>query len=404
MAKFNLYLDTRVEKKGGLYNLTIRVNVGNEQFFLIISKMTIVQHHNIFVKTSMDKASIEFRETCTLYINKCEKIYRGQKQFNKDEFRTLFFKKEEESNNTGSLFLSDLFDQFINENKSLKPKTQKHFQYTRNVFSNHSPNINVLDINPAYINQFVKTRTKNNVTQSAIDSSLRDLRRIINYFSNENCVIPSSYRYPFGKGGYSIQNFFPRKLVMSNDNIKSIIELKEFSSEHEEYAKNIWEILYRCNGINFADLLRMRWDNIKGDYLIFFRKKTETTRKNNKKEIVVPLSNELLALFERVGKKHSPFIIGKLNEGYADNTFENKSKKMSKQINKDLKSLGTKLGITIPLKLKTARDAYATSLRRAGVSKDDIGEMLGHSNSIVTEHYLASIDLESTKAINQHLL
>ena len=76
MAKFNLYLDTRVEKKGGLYNLTIRVNVGNEQFFLIISKMTIVQHHNIFVKTSMDKASIEFRETCTLYINKCEKIYR----------------------------------------------------------------------------------------------------------------------------------------------------------------------------------------------------------------------------------------------------------------------------------------------------------------------------------------
>lgn len=235
--------------------------------------MTIVQHHNIFVKTSMDKASIEFRETCTLYINKCEKIYRGQKQFNKDEFRTLFFKKEEESNNTGSLFLSDLFDQFINENKSLKPKTQKHFQYTRNVFSTHSPNINVLDINPAYINHFVKTRTKNNVTQSAIDSSLRDLRRIINYFSNENCVIPSSYRYPFGKGGYSIQNFFPRKLVMSNDNIKSIIELKEFSSEHEEYAKNIWEILYRCNGINFADLLRMRWDNIKGDYLIFFRKK-----------------------------------------------------------------------------------------------------------------------------------
>lgn len=404
MAKFSLYLDTRVPKKGGLYNLTIRVNVGNEQFFLILCKISKVQHHNIFVKTSMDKASIEFRETCTLYINKCEKIYRGQKQFNKDEFRSLFFKKEEESNNTGSLYLSDLFDQFIDENKSLKPKTQKHFQYTKNVFNTHSPNINVLDINPNYINHFVKTRINNKVSQSSIDSSLRNLRRIINYFSNETCVIPSSYKYPFGKGGYSIQNFFPRKLVMSNDEIKSIIELKKFSSEHEEYAKNIWEILYRCNGINFADLLRMRWDQIQGEYLIFFRKKTETTRKNNKKEIVVPLSNELLALFECIGKKQSPFILGKLNEGYSDIMFDNKSKKMSKQINKDLKILGTKLGIKIPLKLKTARDAYATSLRRAGVSKDDIGEMLGHSNSIVTEHYLASIDIESTKAINQHLL
>jgi hypothetical protein len=37
-------------------------------------------------------------------------------------------------------------------------------------------------------------------------------------------------------------------------------------------------------------------------------------------------------------------------------------------------------------------------------TKDDIGEMLGHSNSTVTEHYLASIDMESTFEINKHLL
>lgn len=52
---------------------------------------------------------------------------------------------------------------------------------------------------------------------------------------------------------------------------------------------------------------------------------------------------------------------------------------------------------------KTARDSYANTLRRAGVSKDDIGEMLGHSNSIVTERYLANLDMESTDEINKHL-
>ena len=78
-------------------------------------------------------------------------------------------------------------------------------------------------------------------------------------------------------------------------------------------------------------------------------------------------------------------------------------RKMKKEINLNLKSIGKRLEISVPLLVKTARDSYATTLRRAGVSKDDIGEMLGHSNSIVTEHYLASIDMESTNEINKHL-
>ena len=42
--------------------------------------------------------------------------------------------------------------------------------------------------------------------------------------------------------------------------------------------------------------------------------------------------------------------------------------------------------LSLPLTIKTARETYATTLLRNGVSKDEIGEMLGHSNSIVTEH------------------
>jgi hypothetical protein len=69
-----------------------------------------------------------------------------------------------------------------------------------------------------------------------------------------------------------------------------------------------------------------------------------------------------------------------------------------------LLEIGVKLNLSVPLKLKTAWDCYATTLRRGGVSKDDIGEMLGHANSVVTEHYLASLDIEKTIEINQHIL
>ena len=44
------------------------------------------------------------------------------------------------------------------------------------------------------------------------------------------------------------------------------------------------------------------------------------------------------------------------------------------------------------------------TLNRADIPKDDIGEMLGHADSIVIEHYLASMDVEKTFKINSVLL
>ena len=102
--------------------------------------------------------------------------------------------------------------------------------------------------------------------------------------------------------------------------------------------------------------------------------------------------------------KESPFILGRLQEGYKESTFENHCHKLSRKINQDLAVIGSKLGLSVPLKLKTARDAYATTLMRGGISKDEIGSMLGHSNSVVTEHYLASLDIEKTREINSVLL
>lgn len=401
MATFKLVLDTRVKKKNEKYNLAIRVNMGSEQMYLNLSKMTKKQYNRVFEKKSIDVESVKFRESCNVHLAKSERVYLNLKPFNKQEYRKLFFNKESEP--LSSLLLKDLFDHFILNYKSIKLSTKAHFKYSKSVFETFSPNINVLNISPKYINRFVKERIESGVSQSAVNSSLRDLRRIINYFSNEEIVIPTSYKYPFGKGGYSIQNYYPHKLVMSNDEIKKVAELKEFESTEEEYARDIWLFLYRCNGINFADLLRMRWDNVQGEFIVFFRKKTETTRRNNKKEIIVPVSPLLKGLMDKIGVKDSPYMIGKLKDGYSDSMFENKSKKMKKEINLSLKSLGKRLGLSVPLLVKTARDSYATTLRRAGVSKDDIGEMLGHSNSIVTEHYLASIDMESTNEINKHL-
>lgn len=402
MATFTLVLDTRLKMKNGKYNLSIRVLNGKEQIYLQLSKMTKEQYNHIFVKKSMDVSCREFRKSCNESLAKSESLFTEIKPFNKQKYREQFFKVE--GTNTNSLLLGDLFDRFIDNYNGLKLSSMKHYKYTKLVFENYSPNVNILDVNLSFINHFVKDRTQAGISQSTIESNLRNLRRIVNYFTNEEKILPSYYQYPFGKGGYSIQNLFPSKLVLTNDEIKNIINMTEFDSPQQEYARDIWVMLYRCNGINFADLLRMRWVDVRGECIEFFRKKTETTRKSNRKKIMVPLTNELKSLIDKVGVKDSAFILGKLKEGYTDNMFDNKSHKWKAIINAQLELITQKLNLSVPLRTKSARDSYATTLNRAGVSKDKIGEMLGHANSIVTEHYIASLDRETVFQVNKHLL
>ena len=204
-------------------------------------------------------------------------------------------------------------------------------------------------------------------------------------------VIPEQYEYPFGKGKCSVSGYFPRKRVLSEKEILSIIEMTEFETPEEQYARDIFLMSYYCNGSNFVDLLRMRWSQISGKYITLIRKKTETTRKNNIKDIVVPIVDKLQSVIDRVGVKSSPFILGQMKEGYSDNYFENKNHKLKGKINGHLTKIGKRLGLSTPLNYSKARDCYATTLMRQGVPIYDISEALGHSDIKTTIHYLASV-------------
>jgi integrase len=163
-------------------------------------------------------------------------------------------------------------------------------------------------------------------------------------------------------------------------------------------------MLYRFNGANFADLLRMKWSQINGNYIFFTRKKTEATRKNNRKPIIVPLTDKLKDSIACVGDKKSPFLLGLLSEGYDENFFKNRNHKIRQQINQKLKDIGDQLKLSQPLNLGAARDCYANTLDKQNIPVKQISQMLGHSNVVITEHYLAGLNPDITFGINETIL
>jgi hypothetical protein len=136
----------------------------------------------------------------------------------------------------------------------------------------------------------------------------------------------------------------------------------------------------------------MRWDHIKGGSFRFYRTKTKTTRRSNIKPIVAPITDKLQEVLDKISVKDSPFIIGKMKDGYTDTTLSNKSHKLCGEINKELKYVTQKLDLSLNLVLDIARDSYATTLNRNG-----------RSTTVVTQHYVGQLTVEQSKEINSCL-
>ena len=418
MGKFSFYLDKRGKKnkpQDYKYPLCVRSNIKNDTIYLPITtdkqrkvfiKLTEEQYIRVFVKKSLDTQSIDFREKCSTYITRCERVLStlGEK-YTRNTFVELYKSEGEivEEQPFTSLKLTDVFEHFKQNTTKGSVKYRGHIKTSVNVFNTFKSGLSITDITPDFLERVKNWKKDDKKSDATIQSYNRDIRKLINYTKDTLKILPKEYQYPYGGGGYTIGSYFPPKVVMSNEDILKVVELNEFDSPEQKYSRDIWLFLYRCNGINFIDLLNMKWENIVGDYFIFTRWKTRNTRKNNIKPIKSPITNGIKELLICVGDKSSPYILGELKEGSKETTIINKCEKLKSRINKHLKVIGKKLNLSVELLTETARDCYATTLYRNGVSKENIGEMLGHSNTIVTEHYLSGIDIEKTNDINKHI-
>ena len=403
MGCFKIVLDKRVKRKNGTFDLCVRYSKQTNVMYLKIMELEENVFNYIFDSNSMDDRSIDFREKCAGYITKCERIYNQMSPFDKTEFRRIFYSKNEEKKveeANQNLKLSEMFKEYVAV-KRLKNKTTDHYRTTINILNTYKPDVSITDITSDFLLNFADYKIKNEgCSQATVDSHARNLRSVINYYLKVKGGLPNDYIYPFGNGKFIVSSYFPTKEVLTNKEIKSIVNFKEFETKEQEFARDIWLTLYRMNGINFADLLRMKWTNIQGRFITFTRKKTETTRKNNIKPIVVPYNKNLKEIINKIGNKQSPYILGKLKEGYSETNFDNISHKYKQKVNRELVFLNKKLNLSVPLKLGTARDCYATTLYRANKPIEQISDMLGHSNVIVTSHYIGSRTAEKTFEIN----
>jgi integrase len=224
------------------------------------------------------------------------------------------------------------------------------------------------------------------------------LRSILNKAIQEKEATEKTY--PFGKGGFQIA-----KLDEETEKrylpIEYLNKIKNNPSENpqREYARKLFLLSYYCYGISFIDMAYLTQKNIVkfngGEYIVYKRHKIQ--HQKSVKPIKIKITDEIQYLLDSL-KECSPtmdsFIIPIVSiSGYTGEKLYNHIRFRYKKYNTYLAELAKELEI-IDIKLTTyvSRHTMAMMLQRNDVSREQISQMLGHSDMKTTNTYLDSFD------------
>ncbi len=227
---------------------------------------------------------------------------------------------------------------------------------------------------------------------------MRELRAVYNDAINKD-VVAKKY-YPFSKYKISKLKGKGHKRALSRDEIGLIENLDIEKYPHLELAQQLFIFSYYTRGMNFYDIMKLKWENIGNDYITYTRSKT----KGNFKIKILPPVNEILKqMRQRISITSYVFPL-LLSENLTPVQIENRKAKTLKKFNKDLKLIAGAVGINKTITSYVARHSFATNMKQEGVSTDIISQSMGHQNISITTAYLKDFDDDILDNAHEKLL
>lgn len=396
--------DIRVQKTDGTYAIKLRFTVDRKRYYIPLNVFLTPED---WEKTQSTSPRGKFRDYKYQFIEvqqSAEKIVQDMQVFSLEQVKRLLFNRGQNSD------LISLISRYQEELRAEgRINTAKTFDSCKESFKKFGTNgkqksIPLETVTPDWLNKYEKWMLREGKSVTTIGIYLRNLRTIYNIAIEDN-LVPKSI-YPFGKRKYQIPASENVKKALNLAQIKSIVEYEPVS-ESEARARDLWVFSYLCNGMNVKDMAHLRYSDIDGDRISFFRAKTKGSTKQQLKPVVVylmPMSKEIIQRWgqPRLNKNSLVFDLIDL-----DTDLEKQAARIrqaAKTINKYMERIGEKLEIPVKITTYTARHSYATVLKRSGASLEMISESLGHKDLKTTENYLDSFEDDVKRDFQQRLI
>ncbi len=388
-------LDKRIKKKDGTSPVKLRLTFLRKQKYYIV-KRGLSFSENEFKKVRASRPRGEYKEM-SLYLNAVEnhanEIISSLDTFTFEKFEQSFFEKKQKVSDVISYF-----DAYISKLREKgKYNTADGYLYSKKTLIRFygKDKIPFSFVNIDFLKSYEVWMVRTNRSYTTIGMYLRYLRAIFNQAIADGIIKQEDY--PFGLNKYQIPKSKNTKRALTISEIEQIYIYEAEAGSTEEWARDMWIFSYLCNGMNITDVLRLKYKNIEGGKIKFYRKKTSTTTKE-RKQITVVITDDVNDIIERWGNKPqmlNSYIFPELSEGMNEEEKLRRIKQARKTINKYMKRIADKLEIDKEVTTYYARHSFGTVLKRMGVSSEFIKESFGHTSLQTTDNYLDSFEDET---------
>ncbi|PWK28226.1 site-specific recombinase XerD [Arcicella aurantiaca] len=324
------------------------------------------------------------------------KLEDEQTDFSAEEFTKKL--KNQSRKTTVIQFLDEVIADLLKVDKVGNANIHKNLRNVILRFRNQK-DFTFSELDGAFLRKFEQDFRERGVTEVSMSVYFRTLRALYNRAIVEDFAKKESD--PFIDFKVSKFNTKTKKRAITKEDILKIASLQIEKDTQLYHSQNVFLYSYYCSGMNISDILELQWKDISPDNLMDYER--NKTHQQIKVQLLPP-AKKILAYYRKysVGDYVFPYLDKAKHK--TEVQINNRIKKVTKQINKDLKTLAQMAGIDVVLTTYVARHTFATVLKRSGVEISKISELLGHDSEKTTKIYLGDFENEELYEATLNLL
>lgn len=351
-------------------------------------------------KQNWDKANCLFKRSEKNYLQRNRALLKKKEEalkiiddfllegidFTLDQFEAKFRGKK-----SSKVTVSEFWKEKISDlNKAGRTGNARAYNDVYNSFFKFHPNKNLVfrEITPSLLDKYETFLRSNKNSDGGIGVKMREIRALYNDAIKKGIVEEKYYPFKTYKVSKLKGKGIKKALTREEMKVLEAIDVKKYP--HLINTKNYMLFSYYMGGMNFVDMMKLKWENIQGDRILYIRSKTKGRFSVKMLEPV----KKIIAYY-KTQKRETDYVFPiLLKNNLTPIQIENRKHKTLRNFNKQLKEIAKIQGVAQNVTSYVIRHSFATNLKFAGISTDLIGESMGHHDASVTRAYLKEFDDE----------
>jgi integrase/recombinase XerD len=377
----SIVLEKRTPRKDNKYPVKLRVTIDRKSRFYGLNKY--------FTEKEFDKVIASKKDEYKKIKWELDQKERDAKQHlesmpkpNFDLFKVLFTSKSKGAN------VISYFDFAMNQClKEGRISTGNSYECAKNSLDDIMgiAELNFRDITPQWLREYERKMKRLEKSITTIKIYLGALRTV--YLKAIEDKIVSKDHFPFGEN-YTIPTAENNKRPLERSEVELIANYT--GDPLTERYRDFFLLSYYLVGLNFADLLSIRWSQIDGNILEVLRQKTANTRRKQRK-IQLVISTKARKIIDLHGNKDGIYVFDVVSPKDDPKTVRRKIKNFTRATNQALERICKAVKINKKVSTMYARHSAASHSLIFGATIADISQALGHSDLRITSKYISSL-------------